>query len=216
MRHVSILVPKKNAILSSIVGPYKIFNAVNNFMTHSTGQNEKFFDVHLVGIEKDTVLYDGAFSIHCDSTIDEVKKTDLVVIPAVKPNALAEDIKTNYDFVPWIRRQKEIQNAEVASFCLGAFFLAETGLVDGKQCTTHWAGMDMFRKLYPKVDLISNKVVTDEDGIYTSGGAYSFLNLMLHLVDKYCGRATAIYISKFLDRKSNSPFFKVKKTMKTR
>lgn len=210
MKHVSILVPKKNAILSSVIGPYKIFNAVNRFIINTTGQNENFFDVHLVGIEKDTVLYDGAFSIHCDSTIDEVKKTDLVIIPAVIPDTLANDIKDNYGFVPWIRKQKKIQNAEVASFCLGAFFLAETGLLDGKQCTTHWAGMEMFRKLYPKVDLISNKVVTDEDGIYTSGGAYSFLNLMLHLVDKYCGRAAAIYISKFfeieMDRDNQNQF----------
>ncbi|MFS4455285.1 GlxA family transcriptional regulator [Maribacter sp. 2304DJ31-5] len=199
MKHVSILVPKGNAILSSIVGPYKIFKAANMFMTNTGRSQTPFFDIHLVGLSKETTLYEGAFSVHCNCTVHDVKKTDLIVIPAGRPEKLSEDIKENYEFVHWIRRQKEVHNAEVASLCLGAFVLAETGLVDGRQCTTHWAGMDMFRKRYPQVDLISNKVVTDEDGIYTSGGAYSFLNLMLHLVDKYCGRETAIYISKFFE-----------------
>ncbi|MFS4466288.1 GlxA family transcriptional regulator [Maribacter sp. 2210JD10-5] len=199
MKHVSILVPKGNAILSSIIGPYKIFNAANMYMANTGKTQQPFFDVHLVGLNKNTTLYEGAFSIHCDATIDTIKETDLIVIPAGRPENLLQDIKDNYDFVYWIRRQKELYNAEVASLCLGAFLLAETGLVDGKQCTTHWAGMDIFKKTYPQVNLVSNKVVTDEDGIYTSGGAYSFLNLMLHLVDKYCGRETAIYISKFFE-----------------
>ena len=63
----------------------------------------------------------------------------------------------------------------------------------------HWAAMDLFRQMFPLVNLVSNKVVTEEDGIYTSGGAYSFLNLMLHLVEKYCGRGVAVYISKFFE-----------------
>lgn len=210
MKHISILVPKKNAVLSSIVGPYKIFSAVNQFMEAGTDRKTPFFDIHLVGIEPNTMLYQGAFSIHCDRTINEIEKTDLIIIPACTPQTLAKDIEENYDFVPWIKRQRERHGTEVASFCLGAFLLAETGLVDGKSCTTHWAGMEMFRNLYPKVHLISNKVVTDEDGIYTSGGAYSFLNLLLHLVDKYCGRETAIYVSKFfeieIDRDNQNQF----------
>ncbi|GAB5473221.1 MAG: helix-turn-helix domain-containing protein [Maribacter sp.] len=210
MKHVSILVPKKNAVLSSIVGPYKIFSAVNQFMESRTDRKTPFFDIHLVGIEPNTALYQGAFSIHCDRILDEIDKTDLIIIPACTPHTLEKDLQENYDFVPWIKRQRERNSTEVASFCLGAFLLAETGLVNGKRCTTHWAGMEMFRKLYPKVHLISNKVVTDEDGIYTSGGAYSFLNLLLHLVDKYCGRETAIYISKFfeieIDRDNQNQF----------
>ena len=121
-----------------------------------------------------------------------------------------EDLSLNDSFVPWIVHQRKTQGAEVASMCMGAFILAQTGLVDGKQCATHWAGMDTFRKMYPKVNLVSNKIVTEEDGIYTSGGAYSFLNLMLHLVEKYCGRQAAIHISKYfeieIDREDQNQF----------
>ena len=210
MKHVSILVPKENAILSNVVGPHKVFSAANQFLKQSGQLRRDFFDIHLVGLEKSTQLYDGAFSIHCDRTIEEIKKTDLILIPAVKPDDLLEDLARNRDFVPWIIHQRKANNAEVASMCLGAFVLAQTGLVDGKQCATHWAAMDLFRQLYPEVGLVSNKVVTDEDGIYTSGGAYSFLNLMLHLVEKYCGREAAIYLSKFfeieIDRDNQNQF----------
>nr|WP_298792907.1 helix-turn-helix domain-containing protein [uncultured Allomuricauda sp.] len=199
MKHVSILVPKGNAILSNVVGPFKVLMAVNQFLKQSGARDDNFFDIHLVGLEHDYSLYEGLFSIHCDSTIADIEKTDLVLIPALRPDKLDEDLDENKDFIPWILHQRNIHNAEVASMCMGAFVLAQTGLIDGKQCATHWAGMELFRKMFPKVNLVSNKIVTEEDGIYTSGGAFSFLNLMLHLVEKYCGRGTAIYISKFFE-----------------
>ncbi|WP_422861854.1 GlxA family transcriptional regulator [Flagellimonas sp. W118] len=199
MKHVSILVPKGNAILSNVVGPFKVLMAVNQFLKQSGARDDNFFDIHLVGLEHDYSLYEGLFSIHCDSTIADIEKTDLVLIPALRPDKLDEDLDQNKDFIPWILHQRNIHNAEVASMCMGAFVLAQTGLIDGKQCATHWAGMELFRKMFPKVNLVSNKIVTEEDGIYTSGGAFSFLNLMLHLVEKYCGRGTAIYISKFFE-----------------
>ncbi len=199
MKHVSILVPKGNAILSSVVGPFKVLKAVNQFLIQSGIRQNAYYDIHLVGIENDSSLYDGAFSIHCDSVLADIKKTDLILIPALRPDDLESDLRKNSPFVPWILEKRAKYNAEVASMCLGAFVLAQTGLVDGKTCATHWAGMEIFKKMYPMVNLVSNKVVTEEDGIYSSGGAYSFLNLMLHLVEKYNGRAVAIYISKFFE-----------------
>ncbi len=210
MKHVSILVPKGNAILSSVVGPYKILSAANQFLKKSGLVNKDFFDVHLVGLERDLSLYNGLFSIHCDTIIDEVDKTDIILIPALKTDNFLEQLEDNQPFVDWILSQRNVHNAEVASMCMGAFVLARTGLVDGKQCSTHWAAMEMFKKMYPKVNLVSNKIVTEEDGIYTSGGAYSFLNLMLHLIGKYCGRDAAIYISKYfeieIDRQDQNQF----------
>ncbi|WP_420603459.1 GlxA family transcriptional regulator [Flagellimonas sp.] len=199
MKHVSILVPKGNAILSNVVGPFKVLMAVNQFLKQTGARDDNFFDIHLVGLEHDYSLYDGLFSIHCNSTITDIEKTDLVLIPALRPDKLDEDLEQNKDFIPWILHQRNVHNAEVASMCMGAFVLAQTGLIDGKQCATHWAGMELFKKMFPKVHLVSNKIVTEEDGIYSSGGAFSFLNLMLHLVEKYCGRGTAIYISKFFE-----------------
>jgi transcriptional regulator GlxA family with amidase domain len=98
----------------------------------------------------------------------------------------------------------------VASLCIGAFFLAETGLLNGRKCATHWELADEFRKAYPKVDLMDDRIITEEEGIYTSGGAYSYLNLLVYLIEKYTDRGLAIQIAKGFaidfDRQSQSPF----------
>ena len=88
--------------------------------------------------------------------------------------------------------------------------LASTGILDGRSCSTHWSLTDTFREMYPKVNLSTDKLITDEKGVYTNGGAYSFLNLVIYLVEKYYDRPTAIYCSKVLqielDRNSQSAF----------
>jgi transcriptional regulator GlxA family with amidase domain len=120
-----------------------------------------------------------------------------------------EALKGNKGLIDWIKKQYK-DGAEVASICTGAFMLASTGLLDGKSCSTHWSVADNFRSMFPNVDLQPDKLITDENGIYTNGGAYSFLNLMIYLVEKYYDRQTAIYCSKVfqieMDRESQSAF----------
>src|SRR5690606_5034911 len=102
------------------------------------------------------------------------------------------------------------KGAEVASICTGAFMLASSGLLNGKTCSTHWAAAEPFRSMFPKVNLQTDKLITDENGIYTNGGAYSFLNLIIYLVEKHYDRQTAIFCSKVfqieMDRQSQSEF----------
>jgi transcriptional regulator GlxA family with amidase domain len=116
---------------------------------------------------------------------------------------------TNKALIPWIEKQYK-EGAEIASICTGAFLLASSGLLDGKKCSTHWTATDDFRNLFPQVNLQTDQLITDEFGIYTNGGAYSFLNLIIYLIEKYYDRQTAIYCSKVfqieLDRKSQSTF----------
>jgi transcriptional regulator GlxA family with amidase domain len=88
--------------------------------------------------------------------------------------------------------------------------LAATGLLDGKTCSTHWAVAEKFCNLFPDVHLKTDQLITDENGIYTNGGAYSFLNLIIYLIEKYYDRPTAIFCSKVfqieMDRQSQSSF----------
>jgi transcriptional regulator GlxA family with amidase domain len=94
--------------------------------------------------------------------------------------------------------------------CSGALMLASTGLLDGKSCSIHWNTANKLKKLFPKVIVKTDRLITDEHGIYTNGGGYSFLNLILYLVEKYYDRETAIYCSKIyqieIDRKRQSGF----------
>jgi transcriptional regulator GlxA family with amidase domain len=108
---------------------------------------------------------------------------------------LQEAVTQNRAFIPWIQQQYE-QGAEVASLCLGAFLLASTGLVNGKKCATHWMAENEFRNRFPEVHLVTEKIITDEHRIYSSGGAFSYLNLILYLVEKYAGRDIAVLAAK--------------------
>lgn len=205
MKHISILIPQ-GAILGSLEGSRQLLTQVNNFF-RMRGQ-EPLFNVQLIGITKETPLSGGSFTANADLLIDEVKQTDLIIIPAVDGD-LRIAIEKNKDFLPWIARQYQ-GGAEVASLCLGAFLLASTGLLDGKKCATHWLAANDFRRMFPEVELVEEKIITDEQGIYSSGGAFSYQNLILYLIGKYAGHEMAIMAAKVfaieIDRKSQSPF----------
>jgi transcriptional regulator GlxA family with amidase domain len=206
-KHISIFVPAGNCILSSIIGSYKVFTTVNKILHEQNPNSPLPFIVELVGINSETNLYDGAFNIKPHTTIDKVAKTDLVIIPAIFDDIPGE-VKRNAKVVPWIIQQYK-QGAEIASLCTGAFLVAATGLLNGKKCATHWMAFDAFRMMYPEVQPVKS-VVHEEDGICSSGGAYSFLNLILRLVEKYVNREMAVYCSKIfeieLNRYSQAPF----------
>jgi transcriptional regulator GlxA family with amidase domain len=205
MKSVTILVPK-GAILGSIEGPRQLLTGVNSYL--ASMNKPPLFKVELVGLNKETPLIRGMYTIHTDRVIHDVEKTDLLIIPAIDGD-LRKGLEENAAFIPWISKQYAA-GAEVASLCVGAFLLASTGLVNGKKCATHWVSANEFRKMFPDVNLVTERVVTDENGIYTSGGAYSYLMLVLYLIEKYAGRAAAVFCAKVfaidIDRESQSPF----------
>ncbi|HRF16745.1 MAG TPA: helix-turn-helix domain-containing protein, partial [Chitinophagaceae bacterium] len=111
--------------------------------------------------------------------------------------------------IPWIIHQYN-KGAEVASLCIGAFLFAATGLLDGKRCSTHWSRSNEFRKMFPRTELVDSCIITEEQGLYTSGGANSYWNLLVYLVEKYTDRATAILAARYfaveIDRDSQAAF----------
>jgi len=206
MKHISILVPKGDVALSCIEGSFTLFNKVNDFL-NDMGK-APLFNVQLVGLTKEAELYHRLFKVYPDLMINEVLKTDLIIIPAVN-GVMEKVIDANKDFFPWITQHYKL-GAEVASLCVGSFLLASTGLLNGKKCSTHWIAATDFRRMFPEVNLVSEKIITDEQGLYSSGGANSFLNLILYLIEKHAGRDVAVLCSKVyeieIDRNTQSPF----------
>lgn len=206
MKHVSILIPQGHFSLVNVEGTHQILSWVNQLL-HESGR-EPMFKLNLVGLSKATTQTSGLFTINPELLISEVDKTDLVILPAIHGD-LEKNLEMNSELVPWITRQYK-EGAEVVSLCIGSFFLAATGLLDGKQCATHWRYANDFKKMFPAANLIDDKIITDCDGIYTSGGAYSFTNLLVYLVEKYAGRDMAILTAKTfmidIERSSQSPF----------
>ncbi|MEO6488771.1 MAG: helix-turn-helix domain-containing protein [Ferruginibacter sp.] len=206
MKHLTIIVPQGENNISSITGAYEIFNKANNYWKEQ-GRKE-LFEIHLAGVSKKVEYSEGLFTVRPHANIAAIKKTDLIIIPSLNHN-YQRSVKGNKELINWVATQYKA-GAEVATICTGAFFLGATGLLDGRSCSTHWSVADNFRSMFPKVNLQTDKLITDENGIYTNGGAYSFLNLMIYLVEKYYDRQTAIFCSKVfqieIDRNSQSPF----------
>jgi len=206
MKQVTIVVPKGSANLSSIVGSFQILSRANVFWQKAG--NRPRMEIRIAGFETELKLDAGLFSIH-PVNIKDIVKTDLVIIPSIDYE-YDNVIKENAALIAWIKEQYK-SGAEIASICTGAFLLAATGLLEGKTCSTHWNTATDFRRMFPNIDLQIDKLISAQQGIYTNGGAFSFLNLVLFLVEKYFDRQTAILCSKVfqieIDRTSQSPFF---------
>jgi transcriptional regulator GlxA family with amidase domain len=208
MKHITILVPDGQSNLSSmacIIGTYEIFMRANEYWKET--KKKELFKIELAGISKKVEVYEGLFTVKTNANISAISKTDLIIIPSLIN--YQKVLKRNELLINWLEEQYK-NGAEVASMCTGAFILASSGLLDGKSCSTHWSAENTFRTMFPKVNLQTDKLITDESGLYTNGGAYSFLNLVIYLIEKYYDRQTAIFCSKIfqieMDRQSQSEF----------
>jgi transcriptional regulator GlxA family with amidase domain len=204
MKQVTIIIPHGEVNLSSVAGSYEILSKANTYWRETKGK--QLMKIHIAGFLKELPLSAGFFSIYPED-ISSIKTTNLIIIPSINYN---QNLKSqNENLISWIKQQYK-QGSEIATMCSGAYILAETGLLDGRSCSTHWNIATQFRQRFPKIDVQIDKLIISDKGIYTNGGAFSFLHLVLFLVEKYFDRETAIYCSKIfqidMDRTSQSPF----------
>jgi transcriptional regulator GlxA family with amidase domain len=212
MKQVVIVVPKGQTVLSSITGPFEILSRANDYWKGKG--NKSLMTVRIAGFETEQQFDAGYCTMHPEN-IRELEPADLIIIPSVAyHDHLNND---NAALIQWMTDEYK-HGSEIASICSGAFLLASTGLLKGKSCSTHWNNSSNFRRLFPDVIMVPDKLITSQNGIHTNGGAFSFLNLMLFLVEKYFDRNTAIWCSKIfqidIERISQAHFF-IFETQKT-
>ncbi len=205
MKHVTILA-LKGSMINSIDVTQNIFNRVNEFL-HDQGK-KPFCTIELVGFSKKVESSNKQFTIHTDKLINEIQNTDLIIIPMICGN-FKQIIKNNKEFIPWIYEHYK-RNAEIASLCTGVFLLAATGLLKKRNCAVHWAVFNEFREMFPEAKPVDSKIITDEAGIYTCGGSFSYLNLVLYLIEKFVDRKMAVFMSKMfeieINRQDQAPY----------
>ncbi|HEY0678290.1 MAG TPA: helix-turn-helix domain-containing protein [Chitinophagaceae bacterium] len=192
MKEVSIIIPR-NGLLASIGDSRYMFTMVNEFLRQAG--KPAAFNISLVALTKEVQLNGGLYSIHADFLINEIEKTDLIIIPSMSGDMVTAMV-LNLDYNKWLVKQYK-EGAEIASLCVGAFLLASSGLLKGKSCATHWQYNYEFMRFFPDVKLVDDKIITDQNGLYSSGGSSSYWNLLLYLVEKYTDRETAIMASKY-------------------
>ena len=209
MKHLSIIIPEGNLILDTIVGTLNLFKMANSYSKRIGKTREDVFAIDLVGLTKSPIACHHFFEVKPTKILEEVRHTDLIIITSITGD-LEKALKKNEDLINWIKSKRIQDGAEIVSLCRSAFILAETGLLNGKSCATHWAVHQQFEKKYPKVKLLPERIISEDNGIYSSGGAYSFLNMIIYLIEKYYGRGVAIWCSKMgeidFDRTNQNPF----------
>lgn len=202
---ISIFVPEYGAI-EGITPPFRSFHTANDFL--SAAGKTPVFKVEYVGLTKYVPANNGEYTIKTDRLLKDVNDTGLLFIPPTFGD-IVKGIQANTDAIPVFKKLYG-QGTALASLCAGAFLLAETGLLNGKKCSTHWAHIDEFRDRYPEVKVENGSIITENDNIDSSGGASSLWNLILYLIEKFADRETAVMIAKYfaldMGRDSQSQF----------
>jgi transcriptional regulator GlxA family with amidase domain len=193
MRTVYILIYEE-VVLSAVSSVLDLLNAANDLIASGRKNSKNGFQIELISEKIKNIKLSTTARMMCSKTIKDVKRADLVIIPPFNGGADVI-LSKNEGIVQWLRTLNP-NKIEVASLCYGSYFLAEAGLLSGKEGTSHWMAIDDMQRRYPDIKFLSDAVITDYKGVYTSGGAFSSLNLILYLVEKFSGSEVAVQLSK--------------------
>jgi transcriptional regulator GlxA family with amidase domain len=183
------------AYASAITGALDLFALAGVTWQRMQGQQPSpFFEVQIASIKKRPVRCINQLVINSHIAIEDVSKTDLLLIPTIG-GELSQVIKNNQGLLPHIQHHYANQS-DIASNCSGAFLLAEAGILDGKEATTHWGYADLFKTRYPKVNLRAEKMITSDQNVYCAGGGMAWFDLALLLIERYCGHDVATTTAK--------------------
>lgn len=151
------------------------------------------FDVKVCALEPGLLRTSAGFDIHVHFDLGAVDLAEVVVMPSWHdveqrpPEALLEKL-----------RQAHQRGARIVGLCLGAFVLAEAGLLDGRKATTHWGWAEAFANKYPKVQLDANVLYAESDNLLTSAGTAAGLDCCLYLLRQFCGAETTHKVARRL------------------
>jgi len=204
-----IILASEHCLFSSVGGPMDVFLQAGMLWNGILGREPSpYFEVKIATLDGQPVMATNQVPITPHCSVDEVDYADLILIPSQGFQFGIQD-QAFIKRVEWLKKCYK-KGADLASVCTGAFTLAATGLLDGKTATTHWGVAQAFKTAFPKINLRTDLMVTDEGRLFCGGGMTADLNLSLYLINKYCGREVALQCSRCtlidLDRLSQLPF----------
>jgi transcriptional regulator GlxA family with amidase domain len=182
---------------STAIMPVEIFHSAgklwNDLHDHPA---EPAFRVRTASLDGRAVHSAHGMGVTPHVSIESIDRTDIVI---VSTSGLDLDLQmvAHSSLLPWLRRQ-HAQGSQIVGVCMGAAYLAEAGLLDGRVATTHWALADKFSVRYPKVHWRPEMFVTEDSRLLCSGGVFASADVSLYLVEKHCGHEVALQCAKAL------------------
>jgi len=170
-----------------IVGPYEVLNKLPNSK------------IYLVGLEKREYNDTNGLKISEDKSIDEISEADILLIPG---GSGIDNLLKNEEVLDWIRRIDSTTKWTV-SVCSGSLLLAQTGLLDGKNCTTHWRRKVQLQRFNVTV---KNERYIQDGKFITSAGVSAGIDMALYLVSKIAGDQTAMMFQLAMEYDPKPPF----------
>lgn len=184
---------------SALYGMLDVLLAAGNLWQVLVHEDESvLFQVRIVAAASRAFTCGNGIPVKPQVSLKDNPEADIIILPEIwlGPD---EDFRGRHSkLISWIKQQYK-QGASVYSACSGAIMLAETGLLDGCDATSHWGYEDMFRKNYPAVRFQPepNLVFADIEGrIVTAGGTTSWHDLALHIISRYASPGEALRIAK--------------------
>jgi len=185
MLTISLLI-YKDTFGSAVFPTITTLGHINQALKERTGHSA--FKLQLIGYKTKKIVLDDCATLSCDMTIRDNPTQDIIIIPGIGANFMKDpDFKYYSDLFDWLRIENG-KHTKIGSMCLGAVLPAEAGIMDGHQVTTHWTGVSYFKERYLAVKLQPELAVTRQGNIYSSGGAFTSIQLVLLFIEEYCGK----------------------------
>jgi transcriptional regulator GlxA family with amidase domain len=182
---------------STAIGPIEVFHSAGLLWNRLHGDaGELRFRVRTASVDGKSVGSLCGLRISPELAIRDIRRTDIIVLPA-SGLEVQERIARHTTLLPWLRKWHS-RGAYIAGICSGVAFLAESGILDGRQATSHWALAEKLRERYPKVRWRPEQFVTEDGRVCCSGGVYASIDLSLYLVEKFCGHEIALQCARSL------------------
>ncbi|HLJ88440.1 MAG TPA: GlxA family transcriptional regulator [Candidatus Angelobacter sp.] len=177
-----------------MIGPFEIFSAANELLRHANPGRNPFYATEIVSRSGKPVAASNGLGIEAGRSVRwNPSVLDTLVVPGALEveRALADD-----RLIQWVRKTAP-KARRIVSVCSGTFLLAAAGLLEGRRATTHWAGCEQLKKLYPGIEVDPDPIFLRDGQIYTSAGVTAGMDLALALVEEDLGRDVALEIARW-------------------
>jgi transcriptional regulator GlxA family with amidase domain len=175
-------------------GPFEVFT-VTRLNESKRREEPSPFRVLLVADSAEPVFAAGGMRVVPDCTTTVCPALDVLVVPGGW--GTREQMK-NPRLIDWIR-QRAPKVETVTSVCTGSLLLGQTGILDGRRATTHWASLSLLRERFPKINVVDDQHIVEEDKILTSAGISAGIDLALRIVSRYFGEPVARNTARYME-----------------